>query len=127
MSQTLRYTYLDIDVKSVKPNSESSFDLEAYPEHQVVLRSLLDIGAAWELDTYLYYVDALKNSTVNSYPRIDLRLGWHCLHDWETSLILQNLFDDQHLEFIPAESTSGGGLVPTEVERSVLLNLKKYF
>lgn len=123
----LAYTFLHIDVESVEPGSEPAFDLDAYPYHQVVLRSLLDIGSAWELDAYLYYVDKLNNSVVDSYTRIDLRLGWLGPDGLEASLALQNLLDERHLEFVPSESTSGGGLYPSEIQRSIFFNIKKHF
>jgi iron complex outermembrane receptor protein len=71
------------------------------PNHQLLLRSLLDLGAKWELDGDLRYVAAIKNQSVPSYTELDLRLGWQPTDAWEFSVVGQNLLHPDHGEFNP--------------------------
>ncbi len=85
------------------------------PQHQFHLRSFLSLPRNFELDTALYYVDILPNQGVPSYVRVDARLGWHPVDSVELSLVLQDAFQEQHLEF----GNRSGSVKPTEIERSV--------
>ncbi|MEL7210756.1 MAG: TonB-dependent receptor, partial [Actinomycetota bacterium] len=75
------------------------------PEHQVVLRSVVDVFDNLEFDTSVYWVDGLgavtptlKSNNVRQYWRVDLRLGWQPV-DWaEISFVGQNLNDARHFE-----------------------------
>jgi iron complex outermembrane receptor protein len=84
------------------------------PQHQVHLRSFLDLPYNLKFDTALYYVDKLTALNVPSYLRVDARLAWHPTRALEISIALQNLFDRRHLEFGPSLLVS-----PSEVERNV--------
>jgi iron complex outermembrane receptor protein len=74
------------------------------PNRQLTLRSLLDLGAHWELDAALRYVSAIAMSSVPGYAEADLRLGWRPLPAWEFSLLGQNLLHARHAEFNPPGS-----------------------
>jgi len=69
------------------------------PNHQVFLRSLLNISASWECDVTLRGIGPIPMSAVPGYTEADLRLGWHPRPAWEFSLLGQNLLHDQHPEF----------------------------
>ena len=69
------------------------------PNHQVTLRSLLDLSAKWECDATLRYVAPIKVSSVPGYTEADLRLGWHPTSSWEFSLLGENLLHSRHPEF----------------------------
>jgi iron complex outermembrane recepter protein len=84
------------------------------PNHQVGIRSLMELGGNVELDLGFRYVDALQNRGVPSYAVFDARLGWRPTKNWEFSIVGQNLFDD-HKEFQPSYIQTQ----PTEVETSV--------
>jgi iron complex outermembrane receptor protein len=71
------------------------------PNHQLLLRSLLDLGAKWELDSDFRYVAAIKNQSVPGYTELDLRLGWQPTEAWEFSILGQNLLHADHAEFNP--------------------------
>lgn len=85
------------------------------PEHQLSLRSQLDISTQWELDWMVRFVDGLPNVNVPSYFALDVRLGWHPRKDLEFSITGNNLFDRRHPEFTPA----GTIFSATEIEQSV--------
>lgn len=93
------------------------------PEHQLSLRSGMDLGESWQLDFWIYFVDELPVSSVtalnnnigiDSYTILNTRLGWRWNKKLEFSLVALNLLDDKHAEF--TGEYSNGVL---EVERTV--------
>jgi len=74
------------------------------PNHQVQLRSLLDLSAQWQFDTDLRYVGPIANQRVPGYTEMDQRLAWRPVPAWEFSLNGQNLLHDYHAEFNPPGS-----------------------
>ena len=85
------------------------------PQQQASLRSYYNITPEWELDTFLYYVDALPAAHIPAYVRADLRIGWHPVSAMEVSVTGQNLLDPSHPEFSPFLYNT-----PSEVGRSVV-------
>jgi len=71
------------------------------PEFQWNLISHLALPSNFEFDQMLYYVDALKSQQLQSYFRMDLRLGWRPEKNIEVSLVGQNLLDNRHQEREP--------------------------
>jgi iron complex outermembrane receptor protein len=78
--------------------------------HQASFRSYLDLPGKLQLDTSLYFVDALRRfasgptlftSRIPAFCRFDTRLGWQPNRNVELSLTWQNLLDDRHPEFHP--------------------------
>lgn len=85
------------------------------PNHQIGVRSMMDLPGNFELDLGLRYVDALQNRNVPAYTAVDARLGWHTKdHRWEFSIVGQSLFNT-HKEFAPSYIQTQ----TTEVETSV--------
>jgi len=84
------------------------------PQHQVGVRSLMDLPHDLELDLGLRYVDSLSNRDVPSYTAFDARLGWRPSKNLEISIVGQNLFNT-HKEFAPSYIQTQ----TTEVEMSV--------
>ncbi|VAW88322.1 TonB-dependent receptor; Outer membrane receptor for ferrienterochelin and colicins [hydrothermal vent metagenome] len=117
------YTYLNLTLKN---NDPVHIVERESPVHQLQVRSYYDINSQWQVDAIVYYVDKLKvrdaiaakNQEVESYVRLDLRLGWRPTSDIELSIVGQNLTDPSHPEF---------GSVPfieaTEIERNVYVKL----
>ncbi len=115
------YTRL-VEHLRVKPGQ---FDLSnatnetADPQHQLALRSSVNLPRHLELSAGLRWVDALpvnngpNLATVPSYFELDTRLAWHATEHLELSLVGQNLLHDHHVEY--------GYPGPTQVaiERSV--------
>lgn len=85
------------------------------PNHQIGVRSMMDLPGNFEFDLGLRYVDALQNRDVPAYTALDARLGWRSKdHRWEFSLVGQSLFN-VHKEFAPSFIQTE----TTEVETSV--------
>ena len=85
------------------------------PSNWWSLRSSWDLPHDLELDLSVRHVSALlspavPNPAVPAYTSGDLRLGWQWSHTLELSLLAQNLFGPEHLEFGPTATTLGRGL-----------------
>jgi iron complex outermembrane recepter protein len=101
------YTWLkeDIHVKPGRFDFNNALNETADPEHQVLLRSSMDLAGNVALDFNLRWVDALiKNNAgvadeVPAYAALDLRLGWSPSATTEVALVGRNLLDPQHPEF----------------------------
>lgn len=93
------------------------------PDHQVQLRSLLDLRHNLEWDNTVAYVGNLPGPGVPAYTRVDTRLGWHAGERLELSIVGQNLLSPRHQEF-------SAGVYPasyTLVERSVFARVTWHF
>jgi len=71
------------------------------PNHQIGIRSMIDLPGNVELDLGFRYVDALQNRDVPAYTALDARIGWRPTRNWELSIVGQSLFND-HKEFAPS-------------------------
>lgn len=70
------------------------------PRKQFILASQFDLGASWQLDSDLSYVDSIQEAIgqVDPYWRWNLRLGWSPSDTVSVGLSLRNLLDDRHEE-----------------------------
>lgn len=69
------------------------------PEHNINLRSYLDLGNDWELDLGFYVVEDLgPGFKTAEYFRGDARLGWQPREDLALFLGIQNATKDTHSE-----------------------------
>ena len=110
------YNYLreDIRVKPGRSDFNNALNETADPEHQMSLRSSMDLRAGVEFDANFRWVDELPTNnsgrlaTVPSYAELDIRLGWRPGPGWELAIVGRNLLDAQHPEF--------GAPGPTRVE-----------
>jgi iron complex outermembrane receptor protein len=113
------YTLLktDLDLKNAADTSLAS-DKDS-PAHQFRVQSLFNPARDWEFDTTLYYVEHIRqlDTSIPSYLRLDVRLGWTMSDQCTLDFVAQNLLDDQHPEFTTA------GKLSTEVERAFLVRL----
>jgi iron complex outermembrane receptor protein len=109
------YSWLHLDLDVPSPI------LEASPEHQVQLRSEVDLPGHLEFNGAVYYVDqiaapyGLGQTEIPAYVRLDLGLVWHPTKSLEIGLWGQNLLADRHAEF-----TSYKTSLITEIPRGVL-------
>ena len=120
------YSFLEIQLHRKPGSSDISSERAgegSSPNHQVVLRSLLDLGWNIQFDSTFRYVDALPAPGIPSYVAVDLRLAWSPRRNLEVALVGRNLLDDRHPEFAPTFI----GTERTEVERSVLATFKWLF
>jgi iron complex outermembrane receptor protein len=69
------------------------------PNHQMSLRSSVNLGGGVSWDARLRYVGALPHPYVADYGELDTRLGWKVSRSLEVSLSGFNLLHPHHLEF----------------------------
>jgi iron complex outermembrane receptor protein len=112
---TANYTYADISTREKAKSTDPTFyDKEGNdPEHQFSIRSRVDLPRNFEFDTQLFWVGKVKIQGVDSYARVDVRLGWHPFENVEFSLVGQNLSSKRH-----DESGMGNNVFASEVPRS---------
>lgn len=119
----LGYSVLEIEADVPTTPLSGTAVTNSSPQHQVVLRSFVDLPMDFELDTSLYWVDGLRDVVQNRVPtsrrnveqyfRLDVRIGYRPT-DWlELALVGQNLIDARHAEFNDVQSN-----LATEVPRS---------
>jgi iron complex outermembrane receptor protein len=111
------YTYLtmELDLDDDSSDQISELQEDESPQHQVSLRSLLNLGSQVELDLWLRYVDQLKGSHIDDYVTLDARLGYRPAPGFQLELVGRNLVEPSHPEFSPEIIAAS----PSEVERSV--------
>jgi len=80
------------DTSSVAENQGSS------PQHQVQLRSHVDLSHGLLWDASAYFIGALAAQGVPSYTRIDTQLRWRFSEGGEIGVVGQNLLQNEHLE-----------------------------
>jgi iron complex outermembrane receptor protein len=85
------------------------------PQHQVALRSRMDLPGRIELDLGARYVDELPSLGIRSYVVMDARVAWRATANLEFAIVGQSLFERDHPEF----SSSFIGTPLSEVEQSV--------
>ena len=106
----LGYSFMDLT-----SHDESLENTLNAPHHQAHVRSYLDLPGNTAFDTWLYWVDIVNGeATVPAYFRCDVRLGWRPLEYLETSIGVQNVFDEKHQEFGAANNAR-----PNLIQRSL--------
>lgn len=94
----------NIYVKPGAADLNNAYGDTADPEHQVFLRSSMNLPHHIELDADGRWVDQVQFNdgsalgTVPAYFELDLRLGFHLFKNIEVSLVGQNLLQAQHPE-----------------------------
>lgn len=109
------YSFLEVDGDPTDDSRDANsvkLMQGATPQHQLSLRSSLDLPNAVELDCWLRYTDRLEALGVDDYLTLDLRLGWHPTPELEIALVAQNLLEKKHQEYVPEFQT-----LATEVPR----------
>jgi hypothetical protein len=69
------------------------------PREQAQSRSHVELRSRWAVDTSVYFVARLATLQVLSHTRPDCSLTWHALEELSFSVVGQNLFQGNHLEF----------------------------
>jgi iron complex outermembrane receptor protein len=95
------YTALKVQIRPKAGSTDRTFgSTESHdPNHQVFLRSSLQLPAHFEFDASLRYVTGIANQDVPAYGEMDLRLAWKPTDNLELSIVGQNLLHDHHPEF----------------------------
>jgi iron complex outermembrane receptor protein len=69
------------------------------PDRTALLRSLWNITDRHELDLAWRYMGPLSEPHVAGYAVVDARLGWRVSRTLDLSLVVNNAFDKEHVEF----------------------------
>jgi iron complex outermembrane receptor protein len=117
------YTYLQMQLHPDRSSTydESTVERES-PHNQFHVRSYLDLSDTLELDLSLNYVDSMLTGGIESYVRLDARLGWRINENMELSFVGQNLFDKTHPEF-----NGRTGQIVTEADCAFFIRLTGTF
>jgi iron complex outermembrane receptor protein len=100
------YTFLQIQLQTEPGSTDLSSEATTGndPQNQVYVRSSMDITRHVDLDFSVRYVDALTNLQIPAYTAADVRLAWRPDDHLELAVVGQNLFDNQHPEFVTGGS-----------------------
>lgn len=109
---TTVYTWMKVNttLKDGSTDPTSAGTADSTPEHQVQLRSRIELPWNVQLDSNLFWVGKVPNETyfngagvdvvpVDDYFRLDLRLGWRPRPGVDVSFVGQNLTRASHVEF----------------------------
>ena len=106
----------DLSNDSGAENLLGDRDSGSSPKNQVKVRSNVDLPYELEFDTLAWYVDSLSVRDVDSYIRLDFRVGWRPDPQFDLSIGLQNVLENDHKEY----GDDVGTALPSEVPRSIL-------
>jgi iron complex outermembrane receptor protein len=115
------YDFLRESIR-VKPGGtdlNNALNETADPQHQVFVRSSMDLPWHLAWDIGLRWIDTVHNNnggtagTLPSYFELDSRLAWQPTSQLEVSIVGENLLHDQHAEF------GFAGPSQEQIERSV--------
>ncbi|MBV1905481.1 MAG: TonB-dependent receptor [Pseudomonadales bacterium] len=110
---------MQLNVKSSSTDIISVGQEGDSPEFQFGLNSSMNFGQDFTLDLNANYVDKLPSKSISDYLSMNLRLAWKVSPGIGLSLVVQNMLQDEHLEYSPIIFRSA----ETLVERSVYLQL----
>ena len=93
------------------------------PQHQVNLRSFVELPKHFLVDALFYWIDELPILEVSSYAKLDASVSWAPRDYLELRAGGRNLLDDQHLEFVSTRAT----VRVHEIERSFSVKISWRF
>ncbi|MFH0725001.1 MAG: TonB-dependent receptor [Pseudomonadota bacterium] len=115
------YTFFQLQLDKPDPTGNKPPEEGTSPNHQMSLRSILNLPGHTALDIWVRYVDSLH--AVDSYITADVRLGWQLTDNIDISIVGQNLLAPSHLEYGPEQPVT----ILTEAERSVYGKISWHF
>ncbi len=117
---SIGYTWFQVDLDlNAASGDRSALEYEGNsPDHQLQLRSYVNLPFRLEWDTMLFFVDQLNTFDVSEYWRLDTRIGWQAPHNVMVNLHFENILDDRHSEY-----GNQSGINASEMPRSVYLTL----
>jgi iron complex outermembrane receptor protein len=114
------YSFLRMSLKTAQTASiplGSTLDQGSSPQHEVSIDSGFNLTKALQLDLIYRYVSALPYQSVRGYSTGDTRIGYRIGSHFEFSLVGQNLFQPNHVEYV------GDPSGPVAIQRSVYASL----
>ena len=111
------YSYLNIDITPTKGSVDTIFSAAETqsPEHQYMIRSLINVTSDIEFDTTVRFVDDVKTFDIDDYTEVDVHLGWRIDDGVRLDIYGQNLVEDSHAEF----TSNLVDTARTEIDRGV--------
>ncbi|MGH9702090.1 MAG: TonB-dependent receptor plug domain-containing protein, partial [Candidatus Acidiferrales bacterium] len=109
------YSYLHMDLKrhSTSQDVGTAPIIEgSSPQHQVLVQSSLDLPKRFSFDLSYQFISSLPAQKVDSYSKLDSRIGWRFSEQFEFAVVGQNLLQPRHVEF------SGEPGPPVAIKRS---------
>jgi iron complex outermembrane receptor protein len=108
------YAFLEMHLHT-KPSSLDTSSVAEYegssPQHQVKLRSHMDLSHGLSWDASAYFVSELPVQGVAAYTRIDTQLKWKFSERADFSVVGQNLLQDHHLESLDGLTLVNSSLI----------------
>jgi len=86
------------------------------PRYQLMTQSQFHPAGRWTWDATVYQVASRSSQHVRAYTRLDLGLSWRATDAIELNVTGKNLLQRRHFE----DDGVYSGVLPTEVERSVI-------
>jgi len=96
---------------------------EDSPDHQVSLRSSMDLRQNFELDIWLRWVDDLEGQQIDAYTAMDLRFAWSPKPALMIAAGGRNLLAGDHMEFM-SELVD---LAPVQIEPEAYIDIRWSF
>lgn len=96
------YSYLQMhlkDKRGITDATTAASDTGSSPHHEVVVQSLFNLPGKFEFDPTFRYVSALPAQIIKAYSTMDAHFGWHFSNQFEVSVVGQNLFRPNQMEF----------------------------
>jgi iron complex outermembrane receptor protein len=119
------FTWFQLNVLD-EGNSEEArngFGEDENADHLVSLVSYMDLPSNFEINTSLYFVDALDGLDIDSRTRFDLNIGWHPTDTLTIVAGGRNLFQDGQQEF----TTTMDGILASDIARTFYTKITMTF
>ena len=116
------YTYFD-SIVTISPGLTQGNFSEDSPQHQVSLRSSMDLPSDISLDLWVRYFDALELKQIDAYTAMDIRLSWQPSESIELAVAGRNLIAGQHLEF----TSEAPDVAPTLIDPQAYIEFRWSF
>ena len=108
------YAFLEMHLHAAPSSPDTTSVAEnqgASPQHQVYLRSHMELSRGLSWDAGAFFVSELPIQGVASDTRIATQLKWQLAERAEISLVGQNLLHNDHLESMDALSVVNSSLI----------------
>jgi len=96
------YSYLNLNLKNKPGNTDSgtvSTDEGSSPHNQLSFQSRIDLPKGFEFDQTYRYVSGLPAKLVKGFSTGDAHISWWATRQLEFSVVGENLFQPEHIEF----------------------------
>ncbi len=121
------YSYLDMHISSNKlvrgldPTVGGADKIS--PQHQLSLRSNYDISEKLQLNLWMRYISKIAFYDIPDYVTMDAKLAFKPVRNVELFLVGQNLFSENHREFVADTIPS----IPSTIPRGIYVGARWQF